>query len=162
MPHALPLATPRGQPRGQCLLSDRRGVSAVEFAMLLPLLITLLLGAFDIGNAFQQAIRLEAAARAGAQAAFSNPTPENMANIVALVKSNLPSSLSNGATVTAQNTSCRCDSGLDGTCDFNGACAIPKIVSITVTRPFTYIGPFTQFLLPNLSPVTGNAEVRLF
>jgi Flp pilus assembly protein TadG len=154
-PQGLSLGTPRPIRRS---LADRRGVSAVEFALILPLLITLLLGAFDLGNAFQQNIRLESAARAAAQAAFSNSAPENMTNIANIVRTNL-SGLSN-LTIDARVTLYRCDDGTDSSAA-SLTCATPKIVSITVRRPFTFIGPLTQFLLPNLDPVKGNVEVRL-
>ncbi len=44
-----------------------RGQSVVEFAMFLPLLILLLAGAIDLGNAFQTWINLTNAAREGAR-----------------------------------------------------------------------------------------------
>ncbi len=53
------------------LSSDRdkpmRAQSVVEFALLLPLLIVLLAGAVDLGNAFQTWINLTNAAREGAR-----------------------------------------------------------------------------------------------
>lgn len=139
-------------------LRERRGVSAVEFALLLPVLITVFMGAFDLGNAFQQSIRLEAAARAGAQAAFYDPAPSRMAEIENLVRANL--SGWNDVTVNANVTLFRCDNGSDSPTE-TSTCSTPKVVSITVTKPFTYLGPLTQYVLPSLSPVRGNVEVRL-
>lgn len=49
-----------------------RGVSALEFALTLPVLTFIMLGVADYGAALQQSIRLEAAARAGAQVAFTH------------------------------------------------------------------------------------------
>jgi Flp pilus assembly protein TadG len=49
-----------------------RGISALEFALTLPVLTFIMLGVADYGAALQQSIRLEAAARAGAQVAFTH------------------------------------------------------------------------------------------
>ena len=53
----------------RCLLSrclhDRRGGSAAEFALILPMVGTMLLGALDFGNAWSERLRLEQAAQAG-------------------------------------------------------------------------------------------------
>lgn len=48
---------------------DRRGQSLVEFALVLPMLIVLLLGIADFGRVFQAGIVTEAAARDGAESA---------------------------------------------------------------------------------------------
>ncbi|MBW8269077.1 TadE family protein [Caldovatus aquaticus] len=143
-------------------LRDRRGVSALEFALLLPVLITVLMGAFDLGNAFQQSIRLEAAARAGAQAAFYSPAADSngrIPTVETLVKNNLPAEWKD-LTVTARVTLYRCDNGTDST-TYSSSCSTPKVVQIDVSRPFTFVGPLTQYMLPFLSPVRGNVEVRL-
>jgi Flp pilus assembly protein TadG len=143
-------------------LRDRRGVSALEFAAILPFLIVLFLGAFDIGNAFQQGIRLEAAARAGAQAAFANPSADGsgkLAHVETLVKNNLPADWTD-LTVSARVTLYRCDNGTDST-SRSSTCTTPKRIEITASRPFTFVGPLTEYMLPFLSPVRGNVEVRL-
>ncbi|GAA3673074.1 hypothetical protein GCM10023081_09300 [Arthrobacter ginkgonis] len=45
----------------------QRGATAVEFALILPLLIAMLMGVIDFGLAFSQNISLQAAAREGAR-----------------------------------------------------------------------------------------------
>ena len=49
-------------------LRDQRGASAVEFALIVPLLIVLVLGIAEFGRAFQVQGTLSAAAREGARA----------------------------------------------------------------------------------------------
>lgn len=46
---------------------DQRGASAVEFAIILPILLTLLLGIVEFGYLFNQQISLTQAAREGAR-----------------------------------------------------------------------------------------------
>jgi Flp pilus assembly protein TadG len=48
-------------------LRETRGASAVEFALLLPLLVTLVLGTVEFGHAFQVQSTLSAAAREAAR-----------------------------------------------------------------------------------------------
>jgi Flp pilus assembly protein TadG len=52
--------------------SCRKGNSAVEFALTMPLLVLLAFGAFDYGSAYVEGVRLNGAARAGAQQALYN------------------------------------------------------------------------------------------
>ena len=51
----------------------RRGVSAVEFALVLPVLLTLVGGAVDFGRCFYTHIAVTNAARAGAEFASTHP-----------------------------------------------------------------------------------------
>lgn len=55
------------------LRTARRGVAAVEFALISPILVTLLGGAVDLGRGIERSIKLETAARAGAQYLQMNP-----------------------------------------------------------------------------------------
>jgi Flp pilus assembly protein TadG len=80
---------PRGNSAGMCLQKeirrdeptvlrrrltpDRRGVALVEFAMVFPVLTTLLLGTFWIGRAVSVYQALERAAREGARVAVVHP-----------------------------------------------------------------------------------------
>ena len=52
---------------------SRRGLAAVEFAVVLPLLITILLGATDLGRFSHSAIAVANSARSGAAYASMNP-----------------------------------------------------------------------------------------
>ncbi|MCV2489999.1 pilus assembly protein [Geodermatophilus sp. YIM 151500] len=54
--------------RQRARLADQRGATAVEFAFLVPILLTLLLGIVEFGHAFQVQGTLSAAAREGARA----------------------------------------------------------------------------------------------
>jgi Flp pilus assembly protein TadG len=59
--------------RGRARRSSRRGLAAVEFAVVLPLLTTILLGATDFGRFSHSAIAVANAARSGAAYASMNP-----------------------------------------------------------------------------------------
>jgi len=51
-----------GMPFGRCL-ADRCGAAGVEFALLLPVLVTLLIGMFDYGALAYQTMQVSAAVR---------------------------------------------------------------------------------------------------
>ena len=159
--HPAPSRAVRPTRPGAAALRGRKGVSALEFGLVAPVLILVLLGAFDLGNALQQSIRLESAARAGAQHAFAYPGDE--AGITAAVRANL----AGWSDVVVQRPVrvCRCPDGAAvdcsvGTC--GGGTGVPiTSISVTVTRPFAGISPLTAPLLPSLTTLTGNVEIRL-
>ena len=53
---------------------DRRGIAAVEFALIAPVLVTLMLGVYHIGSAVHEMLLLQQALRAGGLYAMSSPT----------------------------------------------------------------------------------------
>ncbi|MFC0408551.1 TadE/TadG family type IV pilus assembly protein [Roseomonas elaeocarpi] len=139
----------------------RRGIAAVEFALVAPVMILLLLGGFDLANAFAQSMRLQSAAQAGAQYAAAYPTADS--DIVAAVRANL----AGWSNVTVNNPvrSCVCDNGGTVNCS-GGSCAsgtaLPVLyLTITATRPFTASSPLTARLFPSLTQVSGRVQMRL-
>ena len=97
-------------------LRDRRGVAAAEFAVIASVLLTLLLGVYDIGNAVQQRMQLEQAVRAGAQYALS--WPDQTTGIAGAITAALPAGWA--ATVNVVSPVCYCWSSGGG-----GATATP-------------------------------------
>lgn len=172
--------------RFQRFLARRdRGVSALEFALTLPILTFIMLGVADYGAALQQSIRLEAAARAGAQVAFThtgdtiNNAPDtNFANgsNAKLVRDAVLAKLSgwspapsctngagNGVCVTYVAW-CQCpQSGNAAGTNFAVDCSadplpctdLQQYASITATRNYS---PLSIFPLRTLR---GNVEIRV-
>ena len=54
------------------ILACRKGSTAVEFSLTAPILVLLAFGAYDYGSAYVEGVRLNGAARAGAQQALYN------------------------------------------------------------------------------------------
>ncbi|WP_051328716.1 TadE/TadG family type IV pilus assembly protein [Geminicoccus roseus] len=134
------------------LARDRRGIAALEFAVILPVLALTLMGVIDLGGAIQQSLRLEAAARAGAQYAMSAPT--DSAGITAAVRQALPGW--NDIVVQPTAMTCVCPgSGATSCTSTSCATALQRFVSITVTRGFSPI------LLPNFTSVQGSMTLRI-
>jgi len=61
------------------LARDRRGVTAIEFAFVVPILLVLFIGLTELGRAHCQAAAVEKSLRAGALFAARNPLPLNSA-----------------------------------------------------------------------------------
>jgi Flp pilus assembly protein TadG len=101
-----------------------RGAAAVEFALLLPMLLLLLFGLIDFGRALNAQITLTQAARVGARMA-------------ALGEANVASQTQAAATglsgVTVTVTACPADSGPSSD------------ASVEVSYPFTFITPIGAF-----------------
>ncbi|NBB82399.1 MAG: hypothetical protein GVY28_03245 [Alphaproteobacteria bacterium] len=55
------------------LIAHRRGSMAVEAALVVPVMATLLIGGVDFGTAYVEGVRLSGAARAGTQPALYDP-----------------------------------------------------------------------------------------
>jgi Flp pilus assembly protein TadG len=87
-------ARPAGRSRFAARLLGERGAAAVEFALVLPLLLLLFLGIVEFSQALQVHARLSAAAREGARimALTSNPTEAKSAVHGAVDSLDLPDS----------------------------------------------------------------------
>ena len=131
--------------------ADTSGVAALEFSMIAMLMISLLLGAFDLGNAAQQQIRLHQAVRAGT--AYGATFPTDAAGIQAKVLAALPA----GWTLSAPPVvACSC---LNPSTNASSStpCGVPtcvapatgKLLSVTATMPYTSLTPLFAGAIPN-------------
>lgn len=136
----------------------RQGVSAAEFGMIAPAMIVLLAGLVDLAGAMQQTIRLENAARAGAQYAMS--FPEDTAGIMAATAAAIGGT---GATVAVVPAYCACPGGSTTTvsCEGTPCGGGPSgvYVGVSITRPYAAVIGIGGYVLP--STLTGSAVARV-
>jgi hypothetical protein len=125
----------------------RRGASAAEFAIWAPLLLLLLLGGFDVGNQVQVSMRLEHAARAGAQVAFAAPgDPAAIRQAVLLA----------WPALTALEVTVACLCGVTAqTCGTSCIATEPRTIRISAIRTLS------PLLLPTANRSEGHATIRL-
>jgi hypothetical protein len=136
----------------------RAGTAAVEFALLAPLFFALLIGMADYGLALDQRLKLQTAARAGAQFAINAPT--DTTGIENAVRAALPAAWRSDVVFeNPRGWYCECVAGTRIACDSSAAlsCATPAaaFVEINLRRaitPITPVGPTT---------VTGRAALRV-
>lgn len=126
------------------------GIAATEFALVAPVLLLFLLGTFDVANLVQTSIRLERAARAGAQ--FAAADASDMAAIRAQVIAAWPELTE--ADVPLPTLTCEC-AGVPAAC--TAACAgdFVQLVTIRAQRSIT------PYILQNMTSGRGSAVVRL-
>jgi len=161
----MPLRLPR-------LLASRRGVAAVEFALIAPILIALLGASVDLGRAIIIAIRLETAVRSGAEFIVQNPSAAN-----ADVQTVVENAFGTGATATATFPRCACldastgaltgalaaaDSGF--CLSLNCAGGVVGYRDVTASAAFARIFPagiYTAFVANVGGTITRNVTVRI-
>lgn len=143
-------------------LRDRRGIAAMELALIAPVLLLMLLSTYDVASAMWRTTRLEMAARAGAQYAFARP--QDSAGIASAALGQLAGWT--GVTVASTVMACRCDNGsavdcATGTCQSGSATLAPiGSVSVTLTQPFRFSSPISAAIFPGFSTLRGNVELR--
>jgi Flp pilus assembly protein TadG len=136
------------------LCHDRRGVSAIEFAVIASVIVTLMFGAFDLGNAAQQQIALQEAVRTGGQYAIHFPT--NPTDIQKAVTNALPSgwTLSNANGVPVVTCSCLENGTTTTYTDCSNPpsnCTSPMLVTISAQMAYKALTPIGAALPKNLA-----------
>jgi Flp pilus assembly protein TadG len=120
----------------QRLSNDRRGMAAVELALIGGIVITLLLVVFDMGLWIWQRMQLEGAMLAGVH--YAQEFPEDGDGIASTVKAALPPAMVGAANVSSQ-ISFSCPDG--STASTFGASTCPGsqqvFVQINATYPFS-------------------------
>lgn len=136
------------------LRKDRRGVAALEFAVIGLMMVTFLLAAYDFGNAAQQQIALQQAVKAGGEYALNYPTATS-GGIQAAVTNALPDGW---ALIGAPSVTCSCN-GTAYTCGSPPAsCPPPVTVTISAQMSYTSITPLFAGVIRNNK---ASYEVRI-
>jgi Flp pilus assembly protein TadG len=148
----------------RCCGVDRAGAALVEFALIAPVLISLLGGAVDLGSAIALSLRVENAARTGAQYVTRKPSDTSGAQTVAVGTLTGVS----GASVVVGAMVCQCpaagsaNGGAVVACTSTCATGMAQYITVTATALFTPIFPASSLLpFDSLTGVTGSVVVRL-
>lgn len=141
--------------------STRRGQSFVEFALLLPVLLVLVLGTVDLGRAYFASVSLENAVKEGAffgardpDCATAGATCPDPSNVQARVDLEM-----NGMTVANFQAKCF----VPGTTVFTGAgkaladCEDGDLYYVASQTPFTLVTPLVAGLLGNTLTLSSDA-----
>jgi hypothetical protein len=128
----------------------RRGIAAAEFAVAAPVLLLAILAAHDVANQMQTSIRLERAARAGAQQAAADAS--DLAAIRARVIAAWPELTE--AEVPLPVLACEC-AGAVVACNLPCPGGATRVLTVSASRPLV------PHLLRDLNRGTGHAVLRL-
>jgi Flp pilus assembly protein TadG len=137
---------------------DRRGVSAVEFAVIAPILLMLVLGAYEFGTAAQQQIQLQTVVRAAGAYAVSRPT--DVIGIQNAAAHALPAGWTLASRAGVVVVTCSCLNTATGEVARLGACTDAtlamctgpvsgKLVSITAKMAHTAVTPLFATAIPH-------------
>ena len=133
-------------------LKSTRGVAAVEFAILVPVLFALFVGVANYGLAMFEKMELTSAARAGGQVALIDSS-----DIAAIQEAVVAASNSNITTADVTVTqACQCSDGTSVTCGNTCSDGGTNRFFYTITATEDY----TLLLLPTTITLTGTAIFR--
>lgn len=120
----------------------RSGVSSLEFALIMPILLAMLVGLTEWGLAIDSRIQLQTAVRAGAQYALRMPT--DTAGIASAVRAAVPERTD--LSVPAPTMSCEC-AGAAAEC--SGACAggMERFLTVSASHSYTPLTPVGPTLI---------------
>jgi Flp pilus assembly protein TadG len=139
------------------------GTSLVEFALLLPILLILLLGIIEIGRYAEMSILVTNAARAGVQYGAQNlANAADLQGIQTAASNDAPAAVQQSQVSTSYMCLCTGTGGNPGgTCP--AACVPPgqEIVYLTVTTAGTYTSLFRYPGIPSPVTLTGTAQMRV-
>jgi Flp pilus assembly protein TadG len=125
-----------------------RGQAVVEFAIVLPVMVLLLVFAIDFGRVLFSWIEVMNAAREGAAYAITNPNDPAGIELRALQETNVQAQGGEGAPVV--DVSCnRSDNGATVACSSAYTAGLGSTVTVTVSRDFTFFTPLVNGILPN-------------
>jgi Flp pilus assembly protein TadG len=126
------------------VVQDRRGTSIIEFAIVGPVLLTLLLGAIDVGRMFYVRQGLEYATEQAARYYMLNPTSASSA-VTTYLQGQMPGGMGSSVSVSYTDTT-SCNSISTVTC---------TMISATYTFNFVagYLGLGSKALLAKAQAV---------
>lgn len=137
-----------------------RGNISVEFALVLPFLLLLVMGAYDFGRGFTEKLRLNSAARAGAQYALSQYNLVGDENGV-IQSARDDAEDADGILTVTPRYFCTCLTGGEIAC--GTACAggeVPmRYIEVDVSGPFELM--FDYPMTTTSMTLRGHAELRL-
>ena len=106
---------------GVAALKLTRGAAVIEFALLAPVLLLMVIGAIDIGTFIYQKMQLQSAARAGAQYAIQSDA--NISDTDGILNAaEIASELDFTGVTTTTTQFCACSDGIESATDGTGSC----------------------------------------
>ena len=139
------------------LLSLEQGSSAVETALILPLLLLILMGAVDFGRAYYVALEVQSSAQAGAL--YGIQSPLDSVGMAAAAKLEAPDVKKLQATATY---GCECSDGSSSvpSCGTAPTCAYNVVNYVQVQTSVAYTPMLRYPGLPTALTLHGKARMR--
>lgn len=138
--------------RGQHRPGGQRGASAVEFALLVPVLLLLVFGIIDFGMAIMSQSVVSNATREGVRAASLGASSSDIDSVVATGLSTLSGSYTISVTCTKP--------GGQSCGNYNADAVSGGTATVRVTYTRTWLTPLAS-LFGNTETITGVSEMRI-
>ena len=137
-----------------------RGQALVEFALLLPVFLLLLVVAVDFGRLFFTYIQINNAAREGANYAIHDPTNTLAIKNQAIGEKNGQAQVGENAINLA--TSCANEFGVSIPCSMaEGGAGSGSTITVTVNEPFKFLTPVIGAILGNTIQMNASATATV-
>jgi TadE-like protein len=157
-----PRATLRSTPQRWLvhLYRSVRGNISVEFALVLPFLLLLVMGAYDFGRGFTEKLRLNSAARAGTQYALANYNMVGDDDGV-IQSARADAEDVDGTLTVTPHYYCSCLTGGEIACGTgcSGGEVPMRYIEVDVSGPFEFM--FDYPMTTGSMTLHGHAELRL-
>jgi hypothetical protein len=127
-----------------------RGQGLVEFAILLPVLMLVVLGGIDFGRVMFSWIQITNASREAAAYAAFNPNDTGGITLRANQETNVQDQRGEGA-LTVTVTCARADNGTSVPCNSAFVSGLGSTITVTVQEPFTFFTPMINGLFPGFA-----------
>jgi len=152
---------PRGPFASRRRPRHSRGQSVVEFALIVPLFMLLVLSALDFGRMFFTYIQISNAAREAVAYGANNPTDTAGMTSHATQEVNVQNQGGENAITVA--AACVDTAGGSITCGSAGGGAGPgNTITVTVSEPFTFLSPVFRALFPSFTIGTSASSVAMY
>lgn len=136
--------------------SARAGQALVEFALVLPVMILILLVAIDFGRLFFSYVQITNAAREGAAYGISSPNDSSGIDARARQETNVQSQSQGSAGAITVTTTCSPEA-----CATAQTSATRNVVTVTVSQPFTFLTPVIGGVVGTLTLKSSASSVAL-
>lgn len=133
------------------------GSAAVEFALIAPVLVLMLIAVVDLGLVMIDNVRLSSAVRAGAQFAMQDPDDKTSIRTVAV---NATTLTIDPADITVSDKFCECD-GVVSACDTTCASGFAPGEYVTVTATTTVTSILSYPWLPSPTTLSQSTTIRV-
>lgn len=142
-------------------LENTNGVAAVEFVLIAPILLLLLIGLVDFGLYINAKMKLENMARASSEYVRNGGDPNNLtADVLAYSGSSDSANSFDDITLTTSNV-CECDDNVETDCATGCAADGYMREFIIINLDMTYNTLFPYPGLPGSIPLSGRARMQI-
>ena len=142
---------------------DNTGIAAVEFALVAPSLVLMMVGAIDFGMYLNYQIKMENSARAAVEYVLQGGSINNIeSDVITAENMSLTEDQMEELDITAEYV-CECESGEEVSCSSENACNDPgdymrQFISVEFTYGYNTIAPYPG--LPETMNIKGKLRVH--